>query len=280
MSWFSVAWFVTDGQQSDIYDLAKNEYWSLVTEPFSSEADDSATLDTWNRVDALPVVNMIERYWATDAKENDIEAVSPNESPRSETMDLETNKIGLPTDWRLVSQNSNPTPTASSELSKEWQTYVARLSQRLGRGLMVTIACLLVGALCLLANGYDQQQLGLIGVSGAMIIVMMLLSVRHEFGHSLILWVPVVGILIGAPQMAAGFGKLASGVIVLALIIPLFNFLTPELVALQLGISPGSWQWDCLAIINSIAVMVAALVIILRMLFSWGARSETSVAAE
>ena len=128
---------------------------------------------------------------------------------------------------------------------------------------LVALACLAFGATCLLLEKRRSQRQGLASRSGVLIALLTLLALPHGVNDGVLVWLPLIGLLFGFPVLVAGLNGFVRWLMAVALLVVVFNFLTPELLRETkwiAGMIPAdSWQAFVVASLNPILLAVAAL---------------------
>jgi len=165
-----------------------------------------------------------------------------------------------------IASKMNPTALAGASRLSSSSWY--------GIGGIVVLACLGLGGLCLLLEKRPGQREGLASRSGLLIVLVTLLAFPHPVSAGVLVWLPLVGLLVGFRKLVVGLNWFVRFLVVVVLLVFVFNFLRPDLLLEPefmggfFAAHPDSWQSNVVASLNPILLTVAALLIGLSCLAS------------
>ena len=159
---------------------------------------------------------------------------------------------------------------------------------------------LLLSAAAILAERTTSQRIGVISRSGMLISLMAILVFAQPAEMLMLLWIPVIGLVVDGVRSEQAFSAGMRFLLGLLLLLPLFNYFATPFLMERLKIGPinlnhpdaeaffsirtilADWniadaatvEWKLVATVNTLLIAVAALIIILRMLFSGLIRSR------
>ena len=131
-------------------------------------------------------------------------------------------------------------------------------------GSIVALVCLAFGGLCLLLEKRCSQREGLASRTGLLIVLITLLAFPHTFSDGVLIWLPLVGLLVGFRKLVVGLNWFVRFLVMVVLVVFVFNFLSPQLLMEPgfMGAIPlDSWQMNVLASLNPILLTVAAVLV-------------------
>ncbi|MCH2183528.1 MAG: DUF2029 domain-containing protein [Mariniblastus sp.] len=253
--WVAVVLVLARGNLTEIrtvclVDLAK-PIEVLLEDPAAADVDRAC----WERIDLTPTVTRI------------VEGDFLNQSGGTDEASGAVNSLPLKAARvRLVSATANPATGLAGESDRP------KFLGGLQLGTVVAMACLAIGAICLLLEKRRCQREGLVSRSGLLIVLITLLALPHPVSHGLLVWLLLVGLLVGFRNLVAGLHWSVRFLVVVLLIAFVFNFLSPQLVLepgfLVAPLVPDSWQMDVLASLNPILLTLACLLVGLSCLAS------------
>lgn len=144
----------------------------------------------------------------------------------------------------------------------------------IGLGNIVAIVCLVAGGIFLLLEKRTSQRQGLASRSGLLIVLVTLLALPHPVSAGVLVWLPLVGLLVGFRKLVVGLNWFVRFLVVVVLLVFVFNFLRPDLLMEPefmggfFAAHPDSWQSNVVASLNPILLTVAAVLIGLSCLAS------------
>jgi len=132
----------------------------------------------------------------------------------------------------------------------------------------IPVLMIVFGAICMLFERDKSQRVGSISRSGMLAMLIILTSIYHQAYDALLLWVPIAAIAINAPKLDRAFSWITQMLLAVLMLIPMYNFFGTQMLINKTEIEPSSVQWKIVVTVNAIAVLIAALLVGLRIMYS------------
>ena len=266
--WVTIVLLLARGDTTELRRICTEDLAKPIGVLFQDPEIKNVDRACWDRIDLTPTVTKIV---AGDFLEGDSkDSIEPN---------VPDHPAPLP-DNRPVEKFSAGEGSVSIPIRIDAMVGLTYLPWRLpdsgpiGLGNIVAIVCLVAGGIFLLLEKRTSQRQGLASRSGLLIVLITLLALPHPVSAGVLVWLPLVGLLVGFRKLVVGLNWFVRFLVVVVLLVFVFNFLRPDLLMEPEFMGgffvahPDSWQSSVVASLNPILLTVAALLIGLSCLAS------------